>query len=424
MLGFTRRKEQRSIEDPRVPISDANIISFLGLGSESATGEVVTIESALGVPAIWAAVNFIPGTLAGLPLKLYRKKKDGREEVKGPLARILHDAVNDEMTSFDWRKYTFERAMTGGRGITFIERNAAGRVINLWPLDPSQVTIRSKNGRKQYDYRENGRAVTYLANEIIDIPFMRAHDMLRGHSPIMVNKDTVALAIAATKYGARFFGNGGVPPFVMTGKFLTPAGLQRASDDLAAAVQKSVKDARQVVTLPEGHEIKTIGVDPEKTQLVELQRFLIEQIARIYSLPPTFLQDLTNGTFANTEQQDLHFVKHTLKRWVEQFEQEVNLKLFGRTGSQYVEMNVDGMLRGDFKTRMEGYALGVQNAFIKPSEVRERENWSLRGGGESAFGAGRDSAAWKPADKTTGATRWTVRNVAAYPPKCARTMMA
>jgi HK97 family phage portal protein len=111
-------------------------------------------------------------------------------------------------------------------------------------------------------------------------------------------------------------------------------------------------------------------------QLLELQRFSIEQIARIYSLPPVFLQDLTNGTYSNTEQQDLHFVKHTLKRWIEQTEQEMNLKLFPRGSEFYVEFNVDGLLRGDFKTRMEAHAASIQNGIRTPNEVRDIENMS------------------------------------------------
>ena len=114
--------------------------------------------------------------------------------------------------------------------------------------------------------------------------------------------------------------------------------------------------------------------NPDQMQLIELQRFSIEQVARIYSLPPVFLQDLTNGTFSNTEQQDLHFVKHTIRRWVEQTEAELNLKLFGRKTNLYVEFNVDGLLRGDLKTRMEAHATSIQNAIRTPNEVRDIEN--------------------------------------------------
>lgn len=377
-------EERASIEDPNVPISEPNIIQILGWsGSTSATGINVNVDNALGVPAVWAAVQFIAGTIAGLPLHVYKKTEDNREKIKGGLATVLHDAPNDETSSFEWRKYIFERVLTGGRGLTYIERNTMGRIINLWPLDPASVKIYRRGGRKFYQYTENGKTTTYNATEIIDIPFMLASDMLTAKSPITCNKDAIGLAIAATNYGSQFFNNGGVPPFVMTGNFQTGAAMKRASDDLEQAVKTASKEGRLALTLPAGHEIKSIGADPEKSQLTELKRFCIEEIARIYSLPPTFLQDLTHGTFSNTEQQDLHFVKHTVKRWVEQFEQELNLKLFGRQNtSQYVEFNLDGLLRGDFTTRMNGYAQAIQNAVLTPNEARQAENRPNHGKGD------------------------------------------
>ncbi|EHK56828.1 phage portal protein [Allomesorhizobium alhagi] len=378
-MGFFDRwrgREQRaSIEDPRVPISSPNIITFLGLDAISASGETVTIDSAMGVPAVWAAVNFMSGTLAGLPLHVYRRTDEGRERVKGGLATILHDAVNDETSSFEWRKHCFDQAFTGGRAYSFIERSAGRKVTNLWPLDPTKTVVKRESGRKFYQYKDGSRTHRYDAAEIIDIPFMLKSDMLQHRSPILANKDIIGLAQAVTKYGAKFFQNGGVPPFVIEGPFQSPGAMTRAAEDLSAAVQKAAKDNRLALSLPAGHTLKQIGVDPEKSQLVELQRFIIEQIARIYSLPPTFLQDLTHGTFSNTEQQDLHFVKHTLKRWVEQFEQELNLKLFGRGNTrQYCEANVDGLLRGDFKTRMEGNARAIQTGQLTPNEARAMDN--------------------------------------------------
>lgn len=367
-----------NIENPLVPISAYNIIEFLGASGISASGVAVTIENALGVPAIWAAVNFIAGTMAGLPLQLYKKTEAGREHVgdDNPLAAILHRAVNDECSSYEWRKHLYDQVLSGGRSVTFIERDGTDKVINLWPLDPDKVTVRRKDGKKFYIYREGRRApVTYEAAEVIDIPFMLKADMLQHRSPIFTNKDTIGLAIAATTYGSKLFNNGGIPPFVMTGNFQTGAGLKRASQDLEDAVKAGNKENRLALTLPAGHEIKPLGLDPEKSQLVELKRFIIEEIARIYSLPPSFLQDLTNGTFSNVEQQDLHLVKHTIKKWVEQAEQEFNLKLFGRAKTDmYVEFNMDGLLRGDFKTRMEGYAQGIQNGVLKPNEARRLEN--------------------------------------------------
>lgn len=369
--------EARSVEDPRIPVSVKDFWQRFGVDvfGMSTTGETVTVETALGVPAIWGAVNFMSGTLAGLPLHVYRKTDAGREKVSGGLATILHDAVNDGMSSFEWRKYSFDQVFTGGRAFSFIERNAAGKVSNLWPLEPSGVTVKRNGPKKAYEYRDGSRTVIYEAAEIIDLPFMLKSDMLSHRSPILSNSETVGMAIAATKYAARFFSNGGVPPLQLVGPLTTAQGVKNAAVAIDEGLKAAKKENRPILPMPMGHELKSIGTDPEKSQLIELQRFVIEQAARIYSLPPTFLQDLTHGTFSNTEQQDLHFVKHTLKRWVEQFEQELNLKLFGRaSGRQYVEMNVDGLLRGDFKTRMDGYATGIQNAILTPNEARQREN--------------------------------------------------
>lgn len=377
------KREHRSLENPQVPISGDSIVQFLGLGGESAAGVSVTIDSALGVPAVWAAVNFLAGTVAGLPLHVYKKTDNGRERDTSPLSTILHDAVNNEMSSFEWRKYSMERTLTGGRALTFIERNVAGRIINLWPLNPNSVRCYRKGGRKFYDYTEGQRKITYTAADVIDIPFMLAEDMTTAKSPIFTNKDAIGLALASTNYGSKFFQNGGVPPFVLTGNFQTGTGLRRASEDLEAALKKAAKENRLALTIPAGHELKQIGADPEKSQLIELKRFCIEETARIYSLPPNFLQDLTHGTFSNTEQQDLHLTKHTIKRWVEQIEQELNLKLFGRNNAaQYVEFNLDGLMRGDFSSRMAGYATAIQNAIMKPNEVRAAENRPSDGKGD------------------------------------------
>jgi HK97 family phage portal protein len=373
----SKKPEQRSsIEDPTVRVSSSKFMEFFGVDSGvSASGVNVTLEGAMGVPAVWAAVNFLSGTISGLPLKHYRKTEEGREVVEGTLSNILHYAVNDETSSFDWRKYSFDRTFTNGRQYTYIER-VNGEIVNLFPLDPTFVTAKIIDGKKIYSFSQEGRRTrNYQAKDIIDIPFCLKADMVTAMSPILTNRDTIGLGIAATNYGSKFFENGGVPPFVMTGNFTSGAGLNRASNDLQDAVKKANRENRLALTLPAGHDIKTLGVDLEKAQLVELKRFIIEEVARIYSLPPNFLQDLTRATFSNVEQQDLHLVKHTIRRWVEQSEQEMNLKLFGRGNNKdYVEFNLDGLLRGDFKTRMDGYATGIQNGILKPNEARQQEN--------------------------------------------------
>ena len=377
-------QEARSLEDPTATNSTKDFLSVMGWGDfAAAAGVTVNVDTAMGVPAIWAAVNFIGGTLAGLPLHVYRKTDAGRERVTEGFGATINTAVNDEMSSFEWRKYMFEQVLTGGRSITYIERDKGGKVRNLHPVDANGVLVERKVTRQGFTaktYRYNQRV--FKSRDIIDLTFMVKANQIDQRGPIATNKDAIGMAIAASQYGAKAFQSGGIPPAVLQGPFQSGAAASRASEDVAAATAKLAKEGRPIMALPLGHELKSVGFSPEQMQLIELQRFSIEQIARIYSLPPIFLQDLTRSTFTNSEQQDLHFVKHTLKRWIEQAEQEMNLKLFGRRSDQYVEFNVDGLLRGDFKTRMEAHATTIQNGIRTPNEVRDLENMSARDEGD------------------------------------------
>jgi HK97 family phage portal protein len=385
------RREERNAENPAVPVSARDFIEkFHGVVGMSAPGVRVTMDRALGVPSVWAAVNFLSSTLAALPLHLYERAATESKRVeassrsrKGRMAVLLRDAANEEASSFAWRKAVFDAVFTHGRSFTFIERNGLGDIVNLWPLNPASVTVERSEGRTRYRYQDGSRRLVYSASEVVDVPFMLKPDGLGHRSPVLTNADAIGMAIAATTYSSKLFANGGVPPLVLEGPLSTPAGVKRASEDMAKAVATAAETNRAVMTLPTGHTLKPLGIDPDKQQLIDLQRFCVVQVARIYSLPPAFLQDLTHGTFSNTEQQDLQFIKHTLQRWVVQFEQELNLKLFGRAdASLYVKFNLDGLQRGDFKTRMEGIARGVSNALFTPNEARSLMEMPPKTGGD------------------------------------------
>ena len=374
MFGFLKRETRNSVPGETVSLSiDEFLDQIMALESKAAVH--VTTDKALGVPAIWSAVNFLSDTIASLPLDVYKRGPKGAKIVVGGLSDIIGTAINDETTSFIWRQHKFSQVFTGGRGLSFIERNTAGRVKNLWPLDPNNTTIKRIKGRKEYHYRDGGRPQLYSATDVLDLTFTLRANGLKHRSPIHTNRDVIGLAIAATDYGSRYFRNGGVPPFAVVGGFNSGKAADRASKDFEIVVQRASAEGRSAIILPKGLDIKALGSDAKNAMLLELKKFCVEEIARIYSLSPIFLQDLSRGTFSNTEQQDLQFTKHTLRHWVKQFEQELNLKLFGRNNKVYfVKLNMDGLLRGDFKTRMEGYARGVQAGVFVPNEAREREN--------------------------------------------------
>lgn len=371
-----------SLENPSVPLSDVNAWRTLMGEWHGVAGVVVTHETALEVPAVWCAVNFIANTIASLPLQVFKKSGEGRDTVESdPLYSILHDAPNDELTSFMWRKGMMINVLLRGRGVSFIERNKAGRVMSIWPLDTNKLTIERKSGRKLYHYDDGGRKVTYAANEVLDLTFMLKPDGVSHVDPISKLKGAVGLALALDEYARKFFANGGVPPLALYGPMPSPAAASRASQDVEKAVRDANAERRNVMIMPTGHELKAVGVDPEKSQMVESRRLGIEEIARIYGIPPVFLQDLTHGTFSNTEQQDLALTKHLISQWVKAWEQELNLKLFSaRNRTKFVEFNLDSLMRGDFRTRMEGYAKGIQNGIYTPDEVRAMENWPSKGG--------------------------------------------
>lgn len=376
---FRKNPEERNAQF--VQSTPMSFLQIVGLSGPSAVG----MDEALGVPAVWAAVNFLSGTIAGLPLHVYDKGGADKKRVKptkaSPIVAVLHDAVNDGLTSFQWRFDMMMAVLTEGRAVTYIERDDAGRVINLFPLLDFSVK-RTDTGAKTYTTGQGKGQKTYQAEDVIDLTFMLKPDLLTHRSPLRQCAVAIGKAVRGNEYGSKLFGNGGMPGFSLQGPFDSAKSAQRAATDVAEATKKAAKEGGSVLAIPLGHELKPLGFDPDKMQMVAAQEFAVIEIARIYSLPPTFLQDLSRATFSNSEQQDLHLVKHTIKRWVEQIEAELNLKLFGRGASRIVEFNLDGLLRGDYKTRMDGNSTAIQSGQLTPNEARVMENREPLDGGD------------------------------------------
>jgi HK97 family phage portal protein len=374
-MGWSFRKafglpEQRmitSLTGQSIERPNSNLLSVLGIGDVALPA--VTIESALTVPAVWAAVSFLSRTLAALPLHAYRNTDGKGARIEGGLETLIHEAPNPEWTSFKLRQHFWQQVFTGGRGLLYIERSGSN-IIGLYPIDPTKATItRSPLGQTTYTVGSK----VYQASEIVDVPFMLRADGLCHYGPISQGAAVIQLALSMNSYGANVFARGGVLPLAVVGPPGSgPEVTKRMVNDIAQLIQVAKDEGKQLFPLPTGYDIKQIGFDPEKGQMVEGQRFAVEQIARLYNMPPVFLQDLTNGTFSNTEQQDLFFVKHLVGQWAQALEEEMNLKLFGqRNGGRYVEHNLDGLLRGDFKTRADAVAALVNAAVYKPNEGRK-----------------------------------------------------
>lgn len=337
----------------------------------------VDIDIALTVPPFLAGVSFLSRSLAALPLHSYRKTENGPEKITGGLETLIHEAPNPEWTSFKLRQYFWQQVFTGGRGLIWIERSGSN-ITGLYPVNPGTVQIKRSMGRISYQID----GMMYTAADVIDVPFMLKADGLAHHGPVKLGAKALQLALAMNDYGSQFFAGGGVPPLAMVGPMAGgPEAMKRQLGDMKRAITQAKENGDQMFPVPPGYELKPVGLDPDKGQMTEGRRFQIEEIARILQIPPVFLQDLSHGTFSNTEQQDLHLVKHLISQWAQAFEEECNLKLFGqRNGGRYVEHNLDGLMRGDFVTRMNGLGNAVQNSILTPDEARALENRPAKGG--------------------------------------------
>ena len=377
MFGFGKREKREAA----ITQSSQNFLEFFGVGANAA----VSMDEALGVPAVWAAINFISGTIAGLPLNVYTRDAKGNKKkarASDPVQVMLHNAVNDDLSSFQWRFDMFSTGvLTEGRFVSYIEKDDNGIPVNLFPL-PGATVKRLSDGRKQYTFKAGGKTTVYDQAEVIDVPFMLKPDLLSHRSPLRQCSVSIGKAVNSNEYGSKLFKNGGLPAFVLQGPFGSEKSAVRGAENIADATKEAARKGANVLAIPMGHRLDPLGGDPEKLQMVETMRFMIAEIGRIYSLPPVFLQDLSEGIRSDVEQQDLHLVKHTLRRWLEQLEAEMTLKLFGRGSNRFVEFNVDGLLRGDFKTRMEGNARAIQTGQLTPNEARAMDNRAPLAGGD------------------------------------------
>lgn len=358
-----------SIENPTVPVSSESFLAFFGVASADNLPPV-TIDTALRVTPVNAAVSFLSRTMAALPLHAYRRTESGSDRENGEIESLL-TGPNDEMGSYKLRQYFWTQFFTGGRGLIWIER-LKGVPQNWWVLNPSRVNIRRRGMRLFYlvDGTE------YPSSDIIDLPFMLRADQTRHYGPVQLASRAIQLALAMNNYGSGFFAGGGVPPLALQGPLPQgAAALKRAQDDVMRSIAEAHAGGKPIVMIPPGHTLAPIGLDPEKGQMTEARRFQIEEIARAWQLPPMFLQELSKLSFNNAEQQDLHLVKHLISQHAKAFEDEVNLKMFGRESRAiYVEHNLDGLQRGSFTSRIEGLARAIQTAQLTPDEARRLEN--------------------------------------------------
>ena len=370
-----------SRDKPTNATSGSSYRFFLG-GSTS--GKTVTERSAMQMTAVYSCVRIVAEAIAGLPLHLYTYKEDGGKEkaIGHPLYLLLHDEPNPEMSSFVFRETLMTHLLLWGNAYAQIIRNGKGEVVALYPLMPNRMTVdRDSSGQLFYSYQMNNSdaptmktgTVILKPSDVLHIPGL-GFDGLVGYSPIAMAKNAIGLAIATEEYGAKFFANGATP-----GGLLEYPGTVKDPDRVRESWNKGFsgsQNAGKVAILEEGMKYTPISIAPEQAQFLETRKFQINEIARIFRVPPHMVGDLEKSSFSNIEQQSLEFVKYTLDPWVVRWEQSLSRALFTPEEKKqyFFKFNVEGLLRGDYQSRMNGYATARQNGWMSANDIRELEN--------------------------------------------------
>ena len=370
----------RSRDKPKNRTAGSSYAFFMG---GTTAGKAVTERSAMQMTAVYACVRILSEAIAGLPLHLYRYNKDGGKEkaLDHPLYLLLHDEPNPEMTSFVFRETLMTHLLLWGNAYAQIIRNGKGEVVAMYPLMPNRMTVdRDENGQLYYEYRRGcdeagGKAETVKLRpcDVFHVPGL-GFDGLVGYSPIAMARNAIGLAIATEEYGAKFFANGASPGGVLEhpGTIKDP---QRVRESWQSTFGGS-GNSNKIAVLEEGMKFTPISISPEQAQFLETRKFQINEIARIFRVPPHMVGDLEKSSFSNIEQQSLEFVKYTLDPWVVRWEQSLMRTLFTKEEKQqyFIKFNVEGLLRGDYASRMSGYATARQNGWMSANDIRELEN--------------------------------------------------
>ena len=351
----------------------------------TASGKVVNERTSMQTTAVYACIRVLAEAVASLPLHVYRYVPNaGKEKLPGHiLYSILNDAPNPEMTSFVFRETLMSHLLLWGNAYAQIIRNGRGEVLALYPLLPNKMDVsRAKNGELIYGYyrdadengiNSKGGHVTLRKHEVLHIPGL-GFDGLVGYSPIAMAKNAIGMSLATEEYGATFFANGASPGGVLEHPGVIK-DVERVKESWNSAYQGS-GNANRVAVLEEGMKFQSIGIPPEQAQFLETRKFQLNEIARIFRVPPHMVGDLDRSSFSNIEQQSLEFVKYTLDPWVVRWEQSLTQALLLPSEKQklFIRFNLEGLLRGDYESRMNGYATGRQNGWMSANDIRELED--------------------------------------------------
>ncbi|MFA7279803.1 MAG: phage portal protein [Sterolibacterium sp.] len=363
---------QRVASEPRD--IDQNRIATSG---RTLAGVLVTPDNAITLPAVWACLRYLTQTVGVLPWHVIKDGEKGAEiQYSNPVDKLLYMRPNPEYSSFQFRETLLHWALRWGNGYAEIERDTLGRPINMWPIHPDRVDVCRDVDTGEIYYEVNNGTKGKSEIPMMDMFHIRGF----GEGPVGVSvvnyaAQSLGVARALQLFGASFFGNGATPTTVVINKRkMNAAGLEEQRTAFAEMYRGPTR-AHRTAFLDGDADIKTISLDAEKSQLIEAQQFLVEDICRWFGVPPHKVMHLLRATFSNIEHQAIEVVVDSISPWVKRFEDEADYKLFSRNRNNlYTKINMRALMRGDSKSRMEYYQGMVRIGAYSPNRVLELED--------------------------------------------------
>jgi len=365
---------------PSQPPSDWLMQVFHGLRSgDTASGVVVTPQTALSNTAVWASNIKIAFTFASTRAFHYRARSDGGKDriTSGNISSILKNGPNPQMTSYTWQSLGAHHLLHRGNHFSHIRRNkATGEAVEIWPLPPDSVGMAvNKDGSILYTFTlPDGSKKVFDPENIFHVKYF-SPDGLWGYDPISVQEERIASAIAVDEYGSRFFGNNANP----SGMLESTDG-KRISDDAWTRLKRQVEDlhkglerAHKLMVVPGGLKYLPTGVPPENAQFNETKKHETRQVATMMNMPAHYLNEAESVKYNNVEMASIEFIRDTMRPIYVNWEQEFT-KALVTADNEFVEFKIDSMLRADTKTRFEAYEKALNNGFLNRDEVRSFEN--------------------------------------------------
>lgn len=369
----------------RAPMIPQSGMSFGGGSIFRGNSSSISPQTAMQLTTVFACNRVIAETISSISLDIYERIEDGKVKATDhPLYDLLKYSPYPGITSVMWRELIVTALNTRGNHYTQIIRDGNKYIKGLFPLMTDNMKVEwAKGGKRIYAYDKK----KISSDEILHIPGLPSDDGLTGLSPIEYNRKSLELGATTQQFGLNFFDKGANA----SGAFTTDGELsedayKRLKEDLGNNYT-GMQNSGKPLLLEGGLKFERISIPNNDAQFLETRKYQKEEIASIFRVPMHMINSLENATFSNIEHQSLEFVQFTILPWIKRIEQAMNTQLLSYEERQkyVIKFNVDSLLRGDFKTRTEGYGTMIQNGILSVNEARSLENLNPVDGGDKRY---------------------------------------